>query len=242
MATQVYSLYNRLINPTPTNCCTGCFYDKYNTMITYINLYIHSVRSIAHDSINIQQWVLLSTLIGLLLGGCSTTTWAQDQATSQDSLPTRKLTKRERDYLAMVEYRKTVYKVSKLSREEKNTIASCPLHNSNREMPLSDSYRANASDYTTCYEYPFAYQLNYRRYCKVCTRIMSKDSNTQLPRITRTSATFQRCEVHNTPLKGNPDYDRIQYERNPAGTSPHARQYLYKYFCKTCTKTVKQQE
>lgn len=179
-------------------------------------------------------------LIGLFLGS-TVAAWAQ-RAEPQDSLPERKLTKRERDYLAMVEYRKTVYRVSKLSREEKNTIASCPLHNTNREMPLSDNYRANASDYTTCYEYPFAYQLNYRRYCKVCTRIMAKDSETQIPRISRSSATFQRCEVHNTPLKGNPDYDRIQYERDPVAATPHARQYLYKYFCKTCTKIVKQQE
>lgn len=179
-------------------------------------------------------------LIGLFLSSTAIA-WAQ-RAEPQDSLPERKLTKRERDYLAMVEYRKTVYRISKLSREEKNTIASCPLHNTNREMPLSDNYRANASDYTTCYEYPFAYQLNYRRYCKVCTRIMSKDSDTQMPRISRSSATFQRCEVHNTPLKGNPDYNRVQYERDPVTTSPHARQYLYKYFCKTCTKIVKQQE
>jgi len=193
-------------------------------------------------SMSRQRSVRLAPLIGLLLVFCSTALLAQDQAEPQDSLPTRKLSKRERDYLAMVDYRKTVYRVSKLSREEKNTMASCPLHNTSREMPLSDNYRANASDYTTCYEYPFAYQLNYRRYCKVCTRIMSKESNTQLPRISRSSATFQRCEVHNTPLKGNPDYSRVQYEREPAGGSPHARQYLYKYFCKTCTKVVKQQE
>lgn len=166
----------------------------------------------------------------------------QAQESARDSVPQRKLTKRERDYLAMQDYRKTVYRVSKLSREEKNTMTTCPLHNTSQEMPLSDNYRANASDYTTCYEYPFAYQLNYRRYCRVCTRIMSKESNTQMPRIARSSSTYQRCEVHNTNLKGNPDYDRIQYERKPAGNTPHARQYLFRYYCKTCTKIVRTQE
>ena len=182
-------------------------------------------------------------LLGLALSFCGMPEgWAQDQAAPADSLPERKLTKRERDYLAMQDYRRTVYRVSKLSREEKNTMTTCPLHNTTKEMPLSDNYRANASDYTTCYEYPFAYQLNYRRYCRVCTRIMAKDSDTQMPRIAKASATFQRCEIHNSTLKGNPDYDRIRYERNPIDDAPHARQYLYKYYCKTCTKIVKVQE
>lgn len=193
--------------------------------------------------LNFDTMIRLLTILAFLLG----TSWsvglqAQDQAAPQDSLPERKLTKQERDYLEREAYRKTVYRVSKLSREEKNTMTSCPLHSTNREMPLSDNYRANASDYTTCYEYPFAYQLNYRRYCRTCTRIMAKDYNTQMPRIARASATFQRCEVHNIALKGNPDYDRVQYERNPAGDTPHARQYLYKYFCKTCTKVANAQQ
>lgn len=179
---------------------------------------------------------LLLSLLFLLLGTWATETLAQ----ATDSLPPRRLTKRERDYIARQQYIQTVNTVSKMSREEKNTMNECPLHNSNREMPLSDNYRANASDYTTCYEYPFAYQLNYRRYCRVCTRIMAKESGSRMPKIAR--ATFERCPVHNAPLKGNPDYDRIQYERDPEVETPHARQYLFKYYCKSCTKIVKAQE
>lgn len=180
--------------------------------------------------------LLLVSFLFLLLG-----TFAQVAAAdSVDSLPPQNLTKRERDYLARQQYAQTVHRVSKMSREEKNTMNECPLHNGNHEMPLSDNYRANASDYTTCYEYPFAYQLNYRRYCKACTRIMSKESGTQMPKIAR--STFERCPVHNAQLKGNPDYDRIQYEREPESATPHAKQYLFKYYCKSCTKIVRLQE
>jgi hypothetical protein len=182
--------------------------------------------------------LLLFSFLLLILGSI-----AEEVAAQSDSIPPRPLTKRERDYLAYQDYVATVNRVSKMSREEKNTMNECPLHNSNKEMPLSDNYRANASDYTTCYEYPFAYQLNYRRYCRTCTRIMAKEYGSQMPKISRASAaTFERCSVHNVQLKGNPDYDRIQYERNPAAETPHAKQYLFKYYCKSCTKIVKAQE
>lgn len=180
--------------------------------------------------------LLLFFFLFLLFGTIAQTTTAQ----TPDSLRPQKLTKRERDYLARQEYAQTVHRVSKMSREEKNTMNECPLHNGNREMPLSDNYRANASDYTTCYEYPFAYQLNYRRYCKTCTRIMSKESGTQMPKIA--PSTFERCPVHNVQLRGNPNYDRIQYERNPETATPHAKQYLFKYYCKSCTKIIKLQK
>lgn len=153
--------------------------------------------------------------------------------------PPAKLTKQERDYLAAQKYAATVHKVSKMTREEKNTVTECPLHNKGKEMPLSDNYRANASDYTTCYEYPFAYQLNYRRYCKVCTKIMSKESGDSKSPVSSNKGTFERCSIHNTGLKSNPDYDNTMYERNPNPNTPHAKQYWFKNYCKTCTKIVK---
>lgn len=135
-------------------------------------------------------------------------------------------------------YAEAVYRISKMSREEKNTMVQCPLHFKG-DMPMSDNYRANASDYTTCYEYPFAYQLNYRRFCKICTKIMSKESGDAAPVITK--ATFERCGVHNNGLKGNPDYDNVHYEKKPAADTPHAKQYLFKNYCTICTKIYKQQ-
>ncbi|BDS15297.1 hypothetical protein [Aureispira anguillae] len=158
------------------------------------------------------------------------------QESKTENVPA-KLSKRERDYLAAKNYAATVHKVSKMTREEKNTATECPLHNRGKEMPLSDNYRANASDYTTCYEYPFAYQLNYRRYCKVCTKIMAKESGDNSPVVIQN--TFERCAIHNVQLKGNPDYDKVMYERNPNSDTPHAKQYWFKNYCKTCTKIVK---
>lgn len=177
----------------------------------------------------------LTALLGCLLLSANLQAQKAPEKTPQEERPLTKAEKRELEYQ---QYVQTVRKVSKMSREEKNTITECPLHNPGREMPLSDNYRANASDYTTCYEYPFAYQLNYRRYCKVCTRIMAKESGTQMPIISK--GTFERCSIHNTPLKSNPDYDTMGYERNPDKSTPHARQYWFKYYCKTCTKIHKQ--
>jgi len=182
-------------------------------------------------------YLLCLFFLGICLVGNSNTILAQE---AKEETPPEKLTKQERDYLAAQEYYATVKRVSKMSREEKNTITECPLHNQTKEMPLSDNYRANASDYTTSYEYPFAYQLNYRRYCRVCTKIMSKDSGQKMPVIPK--GTFQRCPAHNASLKGNPDYNNIIYERNPSANTPHARQYSFKYYCKTCTKIVKDEE
>lgn len=162
------------------------------------------------------------------------------QAQKAPKNPQTKHNKQERDYLEAQNYASIVRKVSKMTREEKNTVTKCPLHHHGNEMPISDNYRPNASDYTTCYEYPFAYQLNYRRYCKVCTRIMSKEAG-NAPQHQTTKATFERCAVHNATLKGNPDYDQTMYERNPNPNTPHAKQYWFKNYCKTCTKIVKAQ-
>ncbi len=131
----------------------------------------------------------------------------------------------------------TIAQILKMTREEKNTMSQCPWHN--KAMSLSDNYRENASDYTTCYGYPFAYQLNYRRYCKVCTKIMAKESGGPMPVISK--ATFERCSAHNSPLKGNPDRDVVNYEKNPSSSTPHAKQYFFKNYCKICTKVYRQQ-
>lgn len=132
--------------------------------------------------------------------------------------------------------------LSGMSREEKNTLSRCPLHN--KHMSLSDNYRADASDFTTAESYPFAYQLNYRRYCKVCTRIMSKEAKGELAEVqeknNKSGATFQRCEIHNQPLKTNPNYDPLDMESSPnKAEMPHARQYNFRTYCKVCTKVYK---
>jgi hypothetical protein len=130
--------------------------------------------------------------------------------------------------------------LSSTTREEKNTMDRCPLHN--KRMSLSDNYRADASDYTPGDEYPFAYQLNYRRYCPVCTRVMdkeAKDFEAEDKAANKETATFERCELHGTPLKGNPEYDKTDFEKNPEATMPHAKQYLFKNYCKVCTKVHK---
>ncbi|MCP4442559.1 MAG: hypothetical protein GY810_26935 [Aureispira sp.] len=129
--------------------------------------------------------------------------------------------------------------VASLSREEKNTMKVCPLHN--KHMPLSDNYRANASDFRQSEEYPFAYQLNYRRYCKTCTSTLEKEEKAFEKEEKRNAnkGSFARCEVHNQTMKINGDHSSLNYERNPASDIPHAKQYLFKEYCKTCTKIYK---
>lgn len=179
-------------------------------------------------------YLLCLFFLGIALVDNSSTIYAQEAKKEE---PTEQLSKQEQEYLAAQEYYATVRRVSKMSREEKNTITECPLHHNKKEMPLSDNYRANASDYTTSYEHPFAYQLNYRRYCRVCTKVMSKDSGLKMPVLPKGS--YERCPAHNATLKGNPDYDNTMYEKRPSARTPHARQYSFKYYCTPCTKIVK---
>ncbi|MGH1335079.1 MAG: hypothetical protein ACRBFS_03050 [Aureispira sp.] len=130
--------------------------------------------------------------------------------------------------------------LSSTTREEKNTMDRCPLHN--KRMSLSDNYRADASDYTPGDEYPFAYQLNYRRYCAVCTRVMTKEAKSfeeEDKAENKGDVTFERCELHGTPLKGNTDQNKTDFEKNPSADMPHAKQYLFKTYCKVCTKVHK---
>ncbi|MDX1904693.1 MAG: hypothetical protein SFU27_11085 [Thermonemataceae bacterium] len=59
--------------------------------------------------------------------------------------------------------------LNNLTRQQKDTMTVCPLHK--KIMPMSDNYRANAADiHEKTDKYPFAYHLNYRRYCKTCTK------------------------------------------------------------------------
>jgi len=185
----------------------------------------------------------LSILLPFLLLFTDVAVLAQDPPKegdkNEEQEEKRKLTRKEKKMLAYQEYVETVNRVSKMSREKKNTMTSCPLHHPNKKMPISDNYRPDASDYTTCFEYPFAYQLNYRRYCRVCTRIMSKDYGEKMPM--KAKASFERCGIHNKPLLGNPDYSGLMQKDDPNDYTPHARQYKFKYYCKVCTRVVRKQ-
>jgi len=129
--------------------------------------------------------------------------------------------------------------ISQLSREEKNTMKVCPLYGT--RMKLNDNYRANASDFRQCDEYPFAKQLSYRRYCPVCTRKLEQEEKRFEKEEKRNAnqATFSRCEVYNKPLFINGDHSSLNYEKDPDPECPHAKQYLFKEYCKTCTKVYK---
>jgi len=172
------------------------------------------------------------TLVALLLS--TAPTWAQKNKPNNKEPKRVKVAKSGNSAAAIK------VQLSSKTREEKNTMDRCPLHN--RRLPLSDNYRADASDYTPGDNYPFAYQLNYRRYCPVCTRVMDKEARTEEKEDKeqmKGEATFERCAVHNSPLKGNPDYNNKDFEEQPDGRMPHARQYRFKNYCKVCTKVHK---
>lgn len=181
----------------------------------------------------IQRILTLScwTLLALLLS--TAPSWAQKEKNDKtEKEPQRVRVAKSGNSEAAIKVQ-----LSSKTREEKNTMDRCPLHN--KRMPLSDNYRADASDYTPGDDYPFAYQLNYRRYCTACTRVMDKEAKTtekEDQSNMKGEATFERCEVHNAALKGNPDYDSKNAEESPAKDMPHARQYKFKNYCKVCTK------
>lgn len=171
------------------------------------------------------------TLLALLLS--TAPTWAQKANSKKE--PKRVKVAKSGNSAAAIKVQ-----LSSKTREEKNTMDRCSLHN--RRMPLSDNYRADASDYTPGENYPFAYQLNYRRYCPVCTRTMdkeAKDEEKEDKAQMKGEATFERCAIHNIALKGNPDYDSKNFEAQPDSRMPHARQYRFKNYCKVCTKVHK---
>ena len=128
--------------------------------------------------------------------------------------------------------------IANLSREEKNTMAKCPLHN--KKMKLSDNYRANASDFRRSDDYPFAYQLNYRRYCPVCTKTLNKEEKffTKQERSRGGKATMERCAIHNQFMKTNPEFSSVNSvsDRKREQDIINAKQYKSRYYCKTCSK------
>lgn len=183
---------------------------------------------------NIKQLLCLCLLVSMTLLGTSHQALAQKGKKEKEPKKV-KVAKGGGNSIAAI-----MVQLSSTTREEKNTMDRCPLHN--RHMSLSDNYRANASDYTPGDEYPFAYQLNYRRYCPVCTRIMTKeakDFEEEEKTASKEKVTFERCQLHATALKGNPDHNKTDYEKNPSAEMPHAKQYLFKSYCKVCTKVHK---
>lgn len=173
------------------------------------------------------NWSLL--IILFLLSSCSL--WAQ-KANSKAKKSKAKTHKTQNSSAAII------VQLSGMTREEKNTMSRCPLHK--KHMSLSDNYRADASDFRQADDYPFAYQLNYRRYCNNCTKALDKEVKTfeaeEKAANKDNAATFERCGIHNAPLLHNSDYDKVDYEKNPQTDMPHAKQYLFKTYCKTCTK------
>jgi hypothetical protein len=129
-----------------------------------------------------------------------------------------------------------------LSREEKNTMTRCPLHG--KHMNLSDNYRANASDFQESQEYPFAKQLQYRRFCGTCTKVMKAEHRKfeQENRRNADKPSFERCVVHNESMFVNGEYSSVNYQREINPDIPHAQQYKFKFYCKTCTKLYKEVE
>lgn len=107
-------------------------------------------------------------------------------------------------------------------------------------MSLSDNYRANASDFRQSADYPFAYQLNYRRYCKICTRILTKEvkSFAKQESSRGNRATMDRCDIHNEFMKTNPEFSSVNSvsDSDRANAMPNAKQYRGRLYCKTCSK------
>ncbi|BDS15298.1 hypothetical protein [Aureispira anguillae] len=178
------------------------------------------------------HYIWLLTLIGLM----ANTNLLTAQKAAKKEKPAKAQTSKKRNSAAAI-----AVQLSSMTREEKNTMAHCPLHN--KHMSLSDNYRADASDFRQSDDYPFAYQLNYRRYCHVCTKVLDKEVKAfdaeEKAANNADGATFERCPVHNAALLKNSDYSKIDYEKSPQTEIPHAKQYLFKNYCKTCTKIYK---
>ena len=149
----------------------------------------------------------------------------------------------------------TTARVSGMTRDDKNDLTHCPV--TGKRMSLSDNYKANGQDISGTDEFPMAYQLGYRRYCKVCTRKLKKEqkkgtfsletggtetstSGSTSSSTTTTNSTSQNdekhCQVYDTVLLKNPKFDpnKEVSEINPE--TPNAKQYCKQKYCKTCTK------
>lgn len=180
------------------------------------------------------NYLLLLVLIGLFL---PSSIIAQKKGTTTKKAKTSTQTKVKP---AAKENKKALLtaQLDKMSRDERNTLSKCPLHQ--KQMFLSDNFEADASSSAPSVSSPFAYQLNYRRYCSACTRIQKKE--TKVSAKTDDITDSNHCSVHKVALVENPDYDRTNFEKKPFGEMPHAKQYRLKNYCKVCTKVYKIQK
>lgn len=122
-----------------------------------------------------------------------------------------------------------------------HTLRICPLHD--KKMHLNDNYRPEGDTIRELKDYPFAYQLGFRRYCRTCTRVLHKEIaafEKQSQKQYAKSMTFDRCALHNADLKGNKSHNPVDYVREQdkayQAEYPHAQQYRYKFYCARCTK------
>lgn len=190
------------------------------------------------------HWLFNLSLIGLFCLFCAMPTYAQKGKDGKKD-KTKKETKDPKDKgkdgaSTKADANAAKYAVlDQLTREEKNTMTDCPLHGGH--MSLSDNYRANATDFRQSGAYPFAYQLNYRRSCKKCTNTLVQEEKA-LERETKRNAnasSFERCALHNETLLKNGEESSMNYSRETDKDAPHAQQYKFKFYCKTCTKIYK---
>lgn len=130
--------------------------------------------------------------------------------------------------------------IAALSRDEKNAMKQCPLHK--KHMSLSDNFLSTATDEENTQNYPFAYQLHYRRHCPVCTKIMDKaaKSSANAAKKAGNKPTNEKCTVHNQPLYTNPEYNSVSAvkDKDRRKTAVNAKQYKGRVYCKTCSKVL----
>ena len=132
--------------------------------------------------------------------------------------------------------------IANLTREEKNTMTVCPLYGT--KMKLNENYRANASDFRDCYDYPFAKQLHYRRYCPKCTNVLHKEEKRfkKEERAGGGKATMERCELYGDFMKTNPDFSSVNSvpDSDRDEDMINAKQYQGRYYCETCSKLYRE--
>jgi hypothetical protein len=119
-------------------------------------------------------------------------------------------------------------------------MSQCPLHK--KHMSLSDNFLSTATNQENTADFPFAYQLHYRRYCPICTNIMEKDTKDRALAAKKAGdkATSEKCVVHSIPLYTNPDYDSVNAikDKDRRKTAINAKQYKGRVYCKTCSKVL----
>ncbi|MCH2044636.1 MAG: hypothetical protein MK212_11010 [Saprospiraceae bacterium] len=128
--------------------------------------------------------------------------------------------------------------IAQLSRKEKNTMTVCPLYGT--RMKLNENYRANATDFRDCYNYPFAQQLHYRRYCPKCTKALHQEEKRfeREERAGQGKATMERCELYGDFMKTNPEFSSVNSVPDSERDKDmiNAKQYKGRLYCKICSK------